>query len=231
MAKGRSEKEVSAIVSGAGLISSVWTALEAAVREHGGNDRDLHRLSKPEGKDAITEMAQAIVAPRRLKSLGKCEEYRVHVNRLNLPRLETLLGLFDAVLGPFDEGQAWTKHPRRRGANDVKASEVVMVVKGFTEHEMGDREFFSAEDVIAWGSERGLVPADEQEVFAFGVNPETRDVQLKYALVGLGSFIIDGEGLRLCSELDAEDGKRTFEVDDYDADAWCTKHHFLFVRK
>jgi len=55
------KKDVSAIVSGAGLLTAVWTELVGAVREYGGTDEDIHRLSTPAGKKTIQAMAKSIV--------------------------------------------------------------------------------------------------------------------------------------------------------------------------
>jgi len=55
-------KKISAIVSGAGLLAAVWTDLVKAVREKGGSDEDLHRLSTPDGKATIEQIALVIMA-------------------------------------------------------------------------------------------------------------------------------------------------------------------------
>ena len=55
-------KNVSAIVSGAGLIAGIWTEIVKAVRERGGTDDDIHRLATPDGASLIGKVAQLIRA-------------------------------------------------------------------------------------------------------------------------------------------------------------------------
>jgi len=61
MAKQRSAAERSAIVGAAGMMSAVWLALQAAVRQLGGKDEDLYRLNTPEGQTIIDKMAELVV--------------------------------------------------------------------------------------------------------------------------------------------------------------------------
>src|SRR3989338_249854 len=55
-------KNVSAIVSGAGLIAGIGTEIGKAVRERGGTDDDIHRLATPDGASLIGKFADLIVA-------------------------------------------------------------------------------------------------------------------------------------------------------------------------
>lgn len=55
------KKDVSVIVSGAGFLASVWTAIMAAVKERGGTDEQVHRLAREDGKELIGEIADLIV--------------------------------------------------------------------------------------------------------------------------------------------------------------------------
>ncbi len=55
------KKDVSAIVSGAGLLTAIWTELVNAVRERGGTDEDIHRLSTPAGRETVDKMADCVV--------------------------------------------------------------------------------------------------------------------------------------------------------------------------
>ena len=57
----RSKDEKSMIVSGAGLITGVVTALDKTLRAEGGTDDDWHRLVTPEGKKTIQVMADTML--------------------------------------------------------------------------------------------------------------------------------------------------------------------------
>lgn len=65
------KKDVSAIVSGAGLIASVWTEIVKAVRERSGTDEDIHRLATPAGGKLIGNFADLIVSHHRQDGAGK----------------------------------------------------------------------------------------------------------------------------------------------------------------
>jgi hypothetical protein len=55
------KKNVSAIVSGAGLISSVWTELVIGVQKRGGKDEDLYRLATPYGAALLDRIVTMLV--------------------------------------------------------------------------------------------------------------------------------------------------------------------------
>lgn len=63
----RSRSEISAIMSGAGVVTAVWTKLDAAVRklDSAAADACLYRLATEEGDDVILEMAKAAVAAQK----------------------------------------------------------------------------------------------------------------------------------------------------------------------
>lgn len=56
------KKNVSGIVSGAGLVAAVWTLIDKKVRERGGSDEDIHRLGTPDGEVMIGHLADELVA-------------------------------------------------------------------------------------------------------------------------------------------------------------------------
>ncbi|MEX1113314.1 MAG: hypothetical protein WED32_02590, partial [Patescibacteria group bacterium] len=57
----RSKKDVSSVVSGAGLLTRIFTDLDKEMRDRGGTDEDWHRLTRSEGAPVIAQMAQAMV--------------------------------------------------------------------------------------------------------------------------------------------------------------------------
>lgn len=53
--------DVAGIVSGAGLLTSIFTFLTEEVKKRGGIDDDIHRLTRPDGRATIEAMADLIV--------------------------------------------------------------------------------------------------------------------------------------------------------------------------
>ncbi|MFH1426204.1 MAG: hypothetical protein ABIG66_02105 [Candidatus Kerfeldbacteria bacterium] len=66
-------KDVSPIVSGAGLLTTVWTELVNAVKERGGMDEEIYRLATPEGRPLIGRFADLVVEAGRPDSASKVE--------------------------------------------------------------------------------------------------------------------------------------------------------------
>jgi hypothetical protein len=54
-------KEISTIVSGAGMYLSLITALDKAVKRNGGNEKDIHRLTTKDGEETLEQIAKVIV--------------------------------------------------------------------------------------------------------------------------------------------------------------------------
>lgn len=86
------QRNVSAIVGGAGFVAHLFTELEAAVRERGGTDEDIHRVVTPEGKTTIGEIADIIVRD----GLGwrQLKEFSIELPALPRPTLEGLQALY-----------------------------------------------------------------------------------------------------------------------------------------
>jgi hypothetical protein len=60
-----SKLDKSIIVAGAGLVASIFTTLVKKVREKGGTDEDIHRLSTPDGESILEEIADIITKYNR----------------------------------------------------------------------------------------------------------------------------------------------------------------------
>jgi hypothetical protein len=157
--------------------------------------------------------------------------YRVHVSRGPFPPMATLEEMYskNGVCTIYNGSYTWTKDRSRTGVNDVTADEVVMVAKQFTGEEIREMGGSTSQNIIAWGIRNNLVAANEKETHAFGINPETCDLQRSRWLIGLGSSAMyDGD--RYVAVLDSESGRRVLGLfcfgSEWDSDDW-----FLFVRK
>lgn len=67
----RSKKEVTNIVSGAGLLTRIFTDLDREVRALGGTDEDWHRLTTPAGTRHIKKMAKAMVSEFQIDDIKR----------------------------------------------------------------------------------------------------------------------------------------------------------------
>ncbi len=189
----------------------------------GGNMLKLQRLL---GDDEFMEWWV-----RKLEQQPKPIEYRVHVNRGPFPPMPTLEKLFSncGVSDLFYRKVEWEKHSSRMGENDVTAEEVVMVVKQFSSEEIKEMGGLKSENIIAWGLKNDLVAADEKETCAFGINPETCDLQRKFWWVGLGSSAVAAVG-RCVAVLRSLSDRRILG-DRWFGCNWFSDDRFLFVRK
>ena len=71
------KKNVPAIVSALGVLTAIITSLVAAVRKHGGDAEDIHRLATPDGELLLDEFARRIVEAGRIVKLFRPREYFV----------------------------------------------------------------------------------------------------------------------------------------------------------
>lgn len=76
------------IVAGAGLLTAIFTKLNAEVMAFGGTAEDIHRLSKPEGDGTIRKMAELVVAYKGPEAL---------LHRLPIETLEFSLRTFNVL--------------------------------------------------------------------------------------------------------------------------------------
>ncbi len=87
------KKDISSIVSGAGLLTSVWTELMAQVKKHGGSDDDIHRLARPEGAETITKLAKLIVGSKSIFSRDMRKEGWTLIEDVSEPEQILISGL------------------------------------------------------------------------------------------------------------------------------------------
>ncbi len=138
--------------------------------------------------------------------------YRVRVNRGPLPPMAILEGMYSkgGVSMMYDGRFVWTMDRSRLDTNGVMVEEVVMVAKQFSFQEAYSMGGLSRESVIVWGSQSGLMAADEKETHAFGINLETCDLQLSRRLLGLGSSAKRQSQADQCvAMLGSKSGRRT----------------------
>lgn len=251
------KRNVSEIETGAGFFMGFVNATMDVAREKGLPFAAIYRLATAGGRTTlgkIVDLAHAdwleeqpkakSASPKPTEAQGghpyrgsaggnglPSDRHRVRVNRGPFPSMATLQEQFskNGVSELFSGKYEWTKHSSRMGANDVTAEEVVMVVKQFTDEEIKKMGGLESENIIAWGLKNDLVPADEKEIYAFGINPETCDLQRKFWLVGLGSSAMHGDGRVVAVLRSVSDGRILGHIwFDF---RWRADDRFLFVCK
>ena len=159
-------KNVEAVISGAGFIASFIGDLIAAVKSLGGSSDDLHRLVRPEGKSLIARIAQLIVDARKTIHQGFKVVFDITKSFADLVKA----GDYGYVNPNF------TANNFPLDAN-YKADDEIFLL-----------EFdpsMSSEAVIAEMDKQGLEPATSTHALAFG--SQHKEEQRKYPIVFLGS--------------------------------------------
>ena len=224
-------RQKSGFLSAFGTAFQIFKVLVEEVIEIGGSDDDLRSLQTDKVKRC--KVAEAIVGNRSAKKLAELREgeYRVRVNRGPYPAMTTLEGQFskEGVSQLYNGSYEWKKHSSRLGMNDVTSDEVVMVAKEFSEEDVHEMSGLESKNIIAWGLKKGLVAADDKETYAFGINPETAELQCEFWLVGLGSFAMSDDDQRV-AVLFSDSAVRCLHVGWFDR-GWHRSRRFLFVRK
>jgi hypothetical protein len=209
MSKKRSREEISAIVSGAGLLTSFWTELEKAVRKLGGSDEDIYRLIKPEGGKIIEQIATLIVED------AKTGIYTVVVNYDQNIKEMIKAGNYD-----------WENY-------DINDKNFPVVGVGQEEHKLVlvhlDKAVTTKEALEEIGR-RGLLPAKLEHLLAFGAKyPEK---QREFPIVELGSGWVNPDGSRHVAFLFEVVGRRGLRLRWGDpGDQWGGHSRFLAVSK
>lgn len=202
-------KNVEAMISGAGFIASFIGSLLAAVTELGGSSEDVHRLVNPEGKTLIKQIAQLIVdAGNKARQTFKV-------------KFDTGKSLADLVkAGKYS-------HVNRF----ITAENFSLDTEGKTEDEVFILHFdriISSVQAIAEMDKQGLRPATCTHALAFGAQYQKE--QRKYPIIFLGSSWVNFDGDRYFLSLDVDGAKRQLHLRWYGND-WNKRYRFAAVSK
>ena len=201
-----SKKDISSIVSGAGLLASVWTELMAQVQKLGGTDDDIHRLTRPEGRETIVKMAEVIVG-------NTAEVFQIVVDHS-----QTLADMITA--GKYD----WVNPDITQDHFPISGNGIVELTPELIHFgkSMGTDNVFKELD------RRCLRPATLAELLAFGAkHPEK---QREFPIVALGSVWAHSLGYRGVPYLGESASKRSLDFYWYDV-GWGGSFRFLVCRK
>ncbi|MBU4332294.1 hypothetical protein KKD19_03685 [Patescibacteria group bacterium] len=200
------KKEVSAIVRGADLLTSIFSALDAAVRERGGTDEDIHRLATPQGKKIIARMADIIV-----RQAG--EVFPITVDyALSLEQMITA-GNYD-----WKNSDINPDHFPIKGCGQVEVETVLVHLNRIA----------STDEVLEELGRRGLRSATLPELLAFGARYP--DKQREFSIIELGSVWTDPDGDRCVACFYGSVDERRLRLRWFGS-RWRGHYRFLAVRK
>jgi hypothetical protein len=167
----------SAMVSGAGLLSKLFTDLRDKVHARGGTDDDIHRLVTPEGADTLDQVVDLIVSGT---PHPKLEEYAVEVPVPGMSLVEIIerggYSIVNVSIEPANFSVSWSLD---------EFYECVMV---HFDYEL------SSEEAEAEMRKHDLEPAWIEQLLAFGA--QHRRIRKEFPLVvALGSQWVGRSGM------------------------------------
>ena len=205
-------KNVSAIVSGAGLVAGIWTEIVKAVRERGGTDDDIHRLATPDGAPLIGKFADLIVSNTKAAVNG----FSILVDYTHSLAQMIAAGKYDSVNSDITEKNfPVAKVPTGLPTKVDLKLELVHL-----------NRTISSNDAVQELKKQGLRPATLPELLAFGATyPEE---QRKYPIVTHSSVWRRWSCYRDVPCLFSGDGGRNLGLYSFEID-WSAGHRFLAV--
>lgn len=197
---GASREKKSETVRGAGFLAAFWISFEAAVREAGGSNDEIHRLGTEEGADTLRKMARVAVLR------GECE--------IVVPEEQPVETTYPVTV---DHGQSLEEMiaTGRYGTSnsDITAKHFPITGAGQVEvqlHLVHLNRVATTDEVLAELDRRGLRPATLPELLAFGA--KYPDLQREFPIAALGSVWRFPDGRRLVAALDNWSGGRGLDL-------------------
>ncbi len=238
-----SKKNASAIESGAGYFQGFITAMMDIARDNKVPFEAVYRLAKPEGRATLAKMIGVANADYELvrtssddKSDDKflprnkmnfmhapllasddiriCVDYNMPTNRKTLEKMFSIGGVSRFF---YEHHFNWEKDSSFYMYTTILTSRDFLI--------MHFNRMITTEHAILDMKERGYRPANHLEAYAFRI--KYRELQLKFPLMALGSFVQNGRD-RYFAMLNNFDQFR-FDI-DYRTE-WNSEFRFLFVRK
>lgn len=201
-------KNVDAMISGAGFISAFISKLLDEVRELGGTSEDVHLLVNPDGKELISQIAQFIV------NAGKKARHQFMI------ALDPALSFADMIrAGNYSEVD-----------QNINQENFPLDTEGKTEEEVFILHFkrdISSEQAIAEMEKQGLRPATITHALAFGAQHWK---ELKNPVIFLGSSWVRSPTHHSVPWLGVPDDELKLSLVSFDYD-WLAPYRFAAVRK
>lgn len=208
----RSKKDVSNVVSGAGLLTRIFTDLDKQLRQQGGTDADWHRLTTPEGEQTICAMVDAM--------LDRADFGQLRFKAITVDYGRTLAEMIAAGHYDWVNDDITKDHFPVTGSGQVELQPVLVHL---------DRYAYTRE-VEAEMERRGLRAGTHQELLAFG--KQYPELQREFPIVGLGSAWVNPHGNRHVVYLwGAVDRRRLNLYWDDPGSQWDSRCRFLAFSK
>ena len=217
---------IDTLLSVLGFVFELMRVVVTALRKRGGGIDHLRRLLK---EPALVDKVFDMIVDKATEMVLRAGEYLVNVTYAALPSMTEIERLFtkNGVSVPLIGSYKWEQDRSREHFDSVPGHRVILL-KYFTPEEIEEMGGLEDENIIAWGLKNGYVPADRQEAYAFGINPDTRDLQLQFRIIALGSYtLLDDD--RFVAVLGSYSGGRIFDTRRSGSE-WDSDDHFLFVR-
>lgn len=163
-----SQKEKAMIVRGAGLLTSIFSNLQKKVEEFGGSEKDIHRLTTPEGEETIGKLAQIIVDDGRKK-------------RISFPVTVDSSQTLHQMTGAY---------PYTYINSDVTLEHFPMKGQGKRQIEVTLFHFnrlISSDNAIAEMATEGFRPAEPEELINLSAQHPGQDLQKELPIVAINS--------------------------------------------
>lgn len=194
-------RKTSDFLKGMGKAFEIFRTIVNAVLDIGGNDSDLERILTD--ADLCKQIAGLVVKTK--KSI--CVNYAIPFTNM--------IGM-----GKYD----WVNE-------NITAEHFPITGSGKSEVDFQFvhlNKLASSEEVLLHMEKNNLRPATLAELLAFG--EKYPEIQREFPIVALGSFWINGDGIRLVLYLGKDNSKRFLNLYWFDRD-WSGDWRFLAVRK
>lgn len=199
-------------MSGAGLLTGIFTRLVSEVQKRGGDDGDIHHLTTPEADGLWGQIADLIVKDRkRAKNV-----FQLVVDYDRSLKDSIRAGHYDWI-GPSITGNHFPIGNEERGQREIS-------LRLF--HFDQDIEL---PDAIQEMGKKGWRPATIRTLLALGeANPE---LQQQFPIIALGSVWVGPDNCSYIPILNGDSDRRCLRLVRFKKGKWSRHFHFLAVRK
>lgn len=205
------KQNISQLVSGMGVATSLITSLMKEVQKRGGTDEDIHRLVTPEGEAVLGKVAELIVATGIPKATATAFTVTMDYTKTVEQMVEA--GTYDWKNKDINS-ENFPVNRRESGKVEV--------------HLIHFNRFISSDDATKELDRMGFRPAELPELLALGAKQP--DEQRKYPIVVLGSAWQHPLGFRLVPALWHGGHERDLDLCWF-GDEWRESFRFAAVRK
>lgn len=198
-----------AIVSGAGLLTTIFTLLASEVAKQGGNEEDIHRLTTPEGARIMEEIAGLVVKA----GYPQKRNFDIVVDYDQSLKEMIKAGGYDYI-----DNDITAEHFPVEGEGEQKKTIILLHFN----------KIMTSDEVMAEMDKQGFRPAKIEDLLVLGkTEPE---LQRQFLIVALGSVWRDLHNGRHVSYLHWSGLGRYLNCHWFE-DGWSASNRFVALRK